>query len=550
MRKSALMHLALLLPGFLMLAPLSGLGAEGTVIKVLQDFEAKDSARSTPGSAIKVEISKQTDFGKSCLQVTIPKGFNWRWKGWNGTQDMPLNNAFLATLSGPYLPPETDAVRMKVKVASGRAIIAVGGPVNQIGNSDVYCDPQLIEAGKDKGWQTIEISLNQRLMRNYRRPNFTVDLPVVYYTRWAQEPFYLYLLALPEKLRPTEETVVYIDQVELIARGEGKPFPKLDGSIGKDVAMIADFDSEKDLAQVSSVGHGYSIIKPFEFGYRRQADPNARPLPDHIKKSSPFIQEEGTHYPAPRFSLIKGKSGGKALQAECLWAEEGQITTVKTLGDAKANAFRLTLKPDYRLMQPIYNFKVNGKAANVVDFIVFVSPKGSDFPWGDIEATDELKKAFKDSGYRGPGAKYDYLLTMDRNPCVKAGDIRKAGSFGFYFARRYVAAGEWSTVTIPFADFVCVYGQGACKDMQSRQQMLSPKNIAAIGVLAPYGSGHGTIGIDNIGYVAVPGTPAELRSFWQVPEVDKVKLVKLPNFSQYGVPVLMTLGEDAPQYLK
>ncbi|HBC89393.1 MAG TPA: hypothetical protein DCZ94_20830 [Lentisphaeria bacterium] len=522
------------------------------IIRVLQDFESGGSMRSNQPTAIKIEASDKTDMGKGCLHVTVPKGFDWKWKGWDGKQNATLENVQISSLSCPYLPPEADAIRLKVKIVSGRAIIAVGGPVSQIGNSDVFCDPKLIEPVNGDTWQTVEFSLNQPLVRNYRRANFTVELPVIYYTRWVQEPIYLYIFTLPEKLHPETETELFIDQVELVAKGEGRDFPKFAAKDVKDISTIASFKTEKDVENVLSVAHGYSITKPFEFGYRRKADPNARPMADYIKKSSPFIQQEDTHYPAPRYSLVAGMDGRKALQAECMWAEEGQIVTVKTQGDVKANAFKFTLKPDYPAVSKgtIYSFESEGKKAHAVDFIVFVSPKGTDFPWHDIEATDELKQAFKESGYKGPGAKYDYLLTTDKVKCINVPDIRQAGSFGFYFARRHMAAGDWSTAIVPFADFVCVYGQGACKEMQLKQFPLSPENISAIGILAPYGTGHGMIVIDDISYVSVPGTPEELRSYWQVPDPAKVKMIKLPRFNRYGVSTMMTLGEDTPDYLK
>jgi len=436
-----------------------------------------------------------------------------------------------------------------VKVLSGRAIISVGGPVSQMGNSDVFCDPKMVEA-KGDAWQTIEISLNHPLVRNFRRANFTAELPVVYYTRWVQEPVYLYLISISGKLRPEVETELFIDNVELVAKGEGRSFPKFDSSGEKEIANIVSFQKDEDLGKVFSVAHGYSISKPFEFGYRRKTD-EARPIADYMKKASPFIQEEGTLYPAPRYSIVDGINGGKALKAECTWAEEGQIITFKTNGDGKSNAFKFGLKPNYpAVTKTIYDFQFDGKKAHAVDFIVFVSPKGSDFPWHDIEATDELKQAFKDSGYKGPGAKYDYLLTNDKAKSINVADIRQAGSFGFYSARRYLPAGEWSSAVIPFADFICVYGQGECKEMQLKQLPLDPVKISAIGVVAPFGSGHGTITISNASYVSVKGAPEELRSFWQVPDVSKAKLEKLPRYSHYGASVIMTYGDNVPEFLK
>jgi hypothetical protein len=518
----------------MLLAPMV-LATEPRVIQVLQDFEANCNIKNKPGSAIQVSQSTQTVVGASCLRVSIPKGFDWSGKGWSGNQSQPMESALLSVLASPFLPPEADAVRMRVKVASGRAIITVGSPVSQMGNSDVFCDPQWVDADKDHEWKNVVISLNHRLIRNYRRPNFTRDLPVIYYTRWAQEPLMLYLLSLPEPLRPNEETVLFIDQIELLATGEGHPFLSFADSMIVTTSVIADFESTQDMSRVCSVGHGYSIVKSFESGYRRQAD---------ARKPDP--------YPAPQFSLVAGRDGKKALQAECVWAEEGQIVTVKTSGDTKANAVRFTLKPDYstKSRTGVAEFAWNGSKASSVDFIIFVSPKGSDFPWHDLEANGELKQAFKASGYTGPENRYDYLLTAEKNTCVTVPDIRQAGSFGFYFARRHMKAGTWSSVTIPFSDFICVYGQGACKPLQLQQRSLAPETIAAIGILAPFGSGHGTLSLDDITYVHVPDAPEELHSFWQVPDVSKAKLIPLPRFCRYGISTMMTLDENVPDYLK
>jgi len=522
----------------------------GKVIRLLQDFETGSSIRNPAGIPVRAEISDKTGMGKSCLRISVPAGFDWTMKGRDG-KDAPLENVCLYTLSCPYLPPEADAIRMKVKVVSGRTIIAPGCPVSQMGNSDVLCDPQLVEARGD-AWQTVEFSLNNNLVRNFRRANFTKDLPVVYFTRWAQEPIYLYLVALPEKLRPAEDTEIYIDQVELISKGEGRPFPKIEGSKIKEVSSIADFTNGQGMENVFSVAHGYSISKAFEAGYRRNIPPGASSFPEYMRKTCPFMNEEGFLYTAPRYSFADGPEGRKFLQAECEWAEEGQIITFKTQGDVNANAFKFTLKADYpALSKPsIYSFDVDGKKTLAVDIIVFVSPKGADFPWNDIGATDELKQSYKDSGYKGPGSKYDYLLTTDRSKCIKVGEIGQAGAFGFYSTRRHVPAGEWSDIVVPFADFICVYGQGSCKDMQAKQLPLSPGNISAIGVLAPYGTGHGAISFQKASYVSVPGNPAELRSYWQVPDPAKIKMIKLPRFNRYGTSTMMTAGEDAPDYMK
>jgi hypothetical protein len=515
--------------------------ARAGAIKVLQDFETGTGLMASRQAGIAAEISPDTTFGQSCLKVAVAKDFTWRWKGWDGRQDAPLDTVRLATLSGPYLPPEADAIRMKIRMASGRAIVTVGGPVSQVGNSDVFCDPQLVDAKDGDGWRTVEFSLNQRLARNFRRPNFSGDLPVVYYTRWAQEPVYLCVAALPDALRPATDTVFFVDQVELISRGEGRPFPAFDAAEVKVVGTIADFESEQDLTNVFSVAHGSALAKSFEAGYRRNAGSTTNALPEHIRKSSPFIQQEGIPYPAPRYTRVEGRGGSVALQAECAWAEEGQIVTIKARANADANAIALAIKPVFPAASSgTFAFEYGGRRAHAVDFIVFVAPAGAEFPWRAFGPSEDLQKLLREGGYHGPGKTFDYLLTMDR----------RAGDFGFYTARRYVPAGAWSTAVIPFADFVCVYGHGACRNMQLGQQLLQPENIAAVGFLAPFGSGHGTIAVDDVACVHVPGSTQDLRSFWQVPDIARARLIRLPRYAQYGAWALMTLGEDAPAFLK
>lgn len=517
--------------GSLLMLGLSA-SAQTGVLGVIQDFESGFLPGASPCAGITTATSRATGFGQTCLQITVAPDFAWRWKGWSGQQDGPLDAARVALLSGPFLPPQTDAVRLQVRVASGRALLTVGGPVSQVGNSDVFCDPQLVDARDGTGWRTVEFSLNHPVARNFRRPNFTTDLPVVYYTRWAQEPLHLYLAALPPDLRPAEETVLFVDQAELVARGEGRPFPTFAPQDVNVLQTIADFESGSDLTNVFSVGHGYSIIKSF---VSRHQQPQ-QPLP----------------YPAPRFSLVEGRRGTKALQAECTWAEEGQIVTIKTRAPAGANALAFTLKPSFpaKLAAP-YALEDEGRRAHALDFVAFVAPAGSEFPWPAFEAHPDLLRALRESGQPDTAPAYHYLLATGRQAQgVTATSLEQAGAFGFYTARRYVAADEWSTVIIPLADFVCVYGQGACREFQARQQPLRPDSIAAIGFLAPFGSGRGSITLDDLACARVPGAPDQLRSFWQVPDFSRARLTALPRYHQYGNWTLMTLGEEAAPYLK
>lgn len=519
----------------------------GPVLRVLQDFESTGAPLKVRQSGIAAEASSDTPFGHSCLKITISKEFQWVKPGGAGRPDAPLEAVCVGTLSGPYLPPEADAIRMRIKGIAGAAILAVGSPVSQLGNSDVFCDPQLVRA-EPGAWQTLEFSLNQRVARNFRRPNFTGELPVVYYTRWVQEPVYLYLVAPPPALRSACETVLLVDQIELIGKGEGRPFPRYDAASVKTVAKIADFEAAADLTNVFSLAHGYSFLPSFEAGYRRTPAAGKGEMPEYVARSSPFIKEEGLRYPAPRYTRIDLAGGGHALQAECVWAEEGQIVLMKARGSAPANALAFTVKPDFpKTAGGSYEGEYGGRRINAIDVVVLVAPEGRAFPWHGLAATDELMAAFLQSGYKGPGARFDYMLTTDPNKNVNCPDIRQAGAFGFYGARRYAPVRDWSPQVIPLSDFICVYGQGECKPMQARQQPLRPETIAAVGFLVPFGAGHGTLDLDEIALVHVPETP---HSFWQVPDMASVKLTPLPRFNHYRMWQMMTLEGSGPAFLE
>lgn len=114
-----------------------------------------------------------------------------------------------------YLPPETTGIRMKVRVVSGQFTLSVGGPTAYFATSDVRARPRVLEPSTE--WQTLTFSLVSDLERNYRRPIFSRESPVIYYTRWIQEPMRLLIGA--DSLGE-----LWLDEIELIASGEGRDF--------------------------------------------------------------------------------------------------------------------------------------------------------------------------------------------------------------------------------------------------------------------------------------------------------------------------------------
>lgn len=510
-------------------ALLAGLGASAAgsaADSLLQGFERPDALFNTAKEGVATSLEGTTRWGHSCLKVVVPAGFAWQ----RSDTAAPLDAVRVAVLAPPGLPPEADAIRMQVKLEAGAAILAVGSPVSQMGNSDVLCDPQLLPAGRE-GWQTIECSLNHHLIRNYRRPNFTAALPVIYYSRWMQEPLYLYLVSLPGSLRPAGETRLLVDQVEWVAKGEGHPFPRFDKAALRSLSTLAEFTTPASLSNACLLAHGYSYIDSIRASY------------------------EGTgkvRYPPLQFSWKPGAGGkGGYLQAEGAWEEEGPVILFKTSGNPQANAMTLDLRPAFPKALPRYTFEREGGRFQAIDLVVLVAPAGKPFPWPDLAISSELRRAMEARHAPGGEPRFDYLLTTTRNTVAATGDIRQAGAFAFYSTRRHVPVDSWSSLVVPLADFICVYGQGECEARMKRQLPLDAREIAAVGVLAPFGSGRGTLSVGKLAYATLPAAGQAARSFWQVPDMDKVQLTPLSRFrSSGGWAEMLPSGELPADYLR
>lgn len=459
---------------------------EGHIIATLHDFEQNEVGPWPPltiyrwteeqkGKAETFtarEVRTGTPFGKQCLRVQIDSSFPWD-KG----------NPLLMTLSRTHFPPEADAIRMRVKILKGTVALTVGGPTAYYGNSDAYARTEVLDAQSAPDWVTVEFSLNHRLWRNNRRAGFSSAAPRIYYTRWAQEPTGFYAL-------PPSAGEMLIDQVELIAKGEGRPFPDLPPDSVDKLEGIADFEQEQDLAKAFTVLMADNQDKEFTLSWTR--DPAPR-------------------YPPPVLSIVNDEqTGRRALSITATFAEEILWAGIKARPRAEANAICLTV----RAARTSGEHGLHGYGPREpIDVAVWVAPPDEPFPWEAFGPAEELRA--------GPGPGYDYNMTYRtiRNT--------KLASFALYQARRFLKPGEWETVSIPFADFTCFYGHGKYADRLRGHMALTGDDIIAVAFLAPWprtGRGETTILIDELSYVRAPGEDSTLRSFWQVPDIDGVYL--------------------------
>jgi hypothetical protein len=386
----------------------------------------------------------------------------------------------------PFLPPEADVVRVRLKVHSGRIVTFVGGPTAYYANSDAFTRTEQVSAGEAPEWTTIHFSFNHPLRRNYRRAGLSTDATRIYYNRWAQEPLGIYLAA-------GTHGDFSIASVEAVARGEGRPFATFAAADVRTLGSIADFeDGRTDDVFTAYMSDGET--EWFESSWRRD-----RPL---------------RFTPAER-SIVDGpEPGTKAVSCVGPSAEEVHCTGLRTTGEPGANALRITLRHD----APQYRNTVVGLGrAEAIDFLVFTTSTKQTPPWSAFVAGAELRRC------GGPGFDYQFSYRAIRD--------RQDVGFAIYQARRYVRPQEWTTLVLPTADFVCVYGGGVYRTRYLENAPLAAQDVAAVAWLNPWcraGDGRSDVAlaIDAIEFVRIPGTPAEHLSFWQLDGSTHERLVE------------------------
>jgi hypothetical protein len=408
-----------------------------------------------------------------------------------------------------HFPPEADALRIRVKPVTGNIRLYAGGPTAYYANSDVFtaihtlsaADPPASEpsadkppAGDDSGWQTIELSLNHPLWRNQRRAGISTGAPRNYYNRWAQEPLAIYLAE-------GSQGEFLIDRIDLVTRGEGKPFPQFAPEAIERVHTLADFE------QGEPTGAFNWYLADGEAEWFEQSWRRTKPL----------------RFTPARLSVDQGSQPTtRALYAVGPTAEEVHGTAIRTklpANDAKlarANALQLKL----RAVAPGEgNTLVGGGPVVAVDFFVFVAAPQPAFDWEAFAAPAELR------ALPGPGFDYQFSSRTIRD--------RRDIHFALYQTRRFVSPETWTSLVLPAADFTCIYGHGQDRSRFTEHQPLQLKDTVAVGWLLPWcrAGRRGDLAathVDDLHLVHVPGTAAELRSYWQISSPADVRLIDTP----------------------
>jgi endoglucanase len=422
-----------------------------------------------------------------------------------------LNAVRLPLGVADILSPRADTLRAKFKIeqgTSGNVGLTFGSPVSQLGNSDVLLKVKYLSTSDNDdctplsdGWVQCDFDLNSDLIRNTRRANYSggnsgalgtirnlEGEEIIHYTRWVQEPTALYVIPY----NPGNNTKIFSGNMVVLM----DDVEVINSGKGKTfsiftnptfVKMIDDF--EDDIASAFTVNFNWLTTQ----------------------QKVPVLSFDPKSSTGENSLLITSKTG-----EELAWTG----VPAHDVGIPNANANAVS-----------FEMRVEGSDSrfsnHVIDFIALATPNGGPFSWTGL------------SGSNG----YTYQLS-------KASTTNK--NFAVYHSRRMIPNNQWVTVSIPFVDFVTAYGSGTMVDHHRGQKPLSADEISVVGLQTSYRQVMATssIYIDSIRYINVPGTDAELRSFWQ-PYVDgeyitstnlRSNLASLDVRSQVGNVIQSILG--------
>lgn len=446
--------------------------AEATVVAVVQDYaqQAPDEARpamlqwnwSDEQKANAVQFSTRQIVeheGRTALQLTVNEGVPW----------VKRDSLAALNLGIDLLPPTVDALRIHYKLLSGQIELSFGSPTVYFGHSDVQSTPLRLYDDGTTSWRMAEVSLFDGMIRNFRRAGFARESPVVYYTRWIQEPLYLYL-------HQGSNGSLLIDRIELLATGRGKPYPTFEADEVEVLATLGEYDGQQDVGRVFTATHAKTDLTGEPRRARKAWGP---PQISHVAEAED-----------DRRGVLKVEHQG---------AEEVAFTGIETTPPTGANAIAF----DLRVSHPTDFDELS------VDLLIYAAPRDGGF------AIERFAPPVRWRDHKDVA--FDAYLTADTLDEV---------DYAFYHTRRAAPNGQWTRWVVPLADFVCVYGHGAMRSAMMRQEPIDPAKIVAIGWL-PSWRQHKfvtTFEIDQVQWVRVPGSSAELTSFAQIPDIAAIRL--------------------------
>lgn len=402
----------------------------------------------------------------------------------------------LITLGTNYLPPEADAIRLKVRAISGNISLTFGGPTAYFGNSDVFLRPiQIKAAEKPSDWFTAEFSLHHGLIRNFRRASFSQNSPTIHYARWTQEPTYAYLLR-----GSTGEA--HFKDIEIISHGESHPFPS------------TNIDTSKPPQTIANGSLAQSVSRPF-----------TTLVGD---TESEFVAPPNQHLPATISSEIDPKEGS-VLKIKGRFSEEVSAVGFEVNQSPSGDTLALRVKVN----SSIPAFIAPNVAADPLDIVLYASRESSPFDWTPFLRPDKTPHTIS--------PRFERNLThtnLLRNP---------EKSVAIYHARRFLPPKTWSNLTIPLEDFVCLYAQGNLATHFTTQQSPRPESLIAIALIPPWprkGRTETTLNVQSIQLVSRL-SPASQRSYYQAPISPLIKSPKhrfafqlAPNESELPTSIL------------
>jgi hypothetical protein len=439
---------------------------------VAWQWNAEEKARADQFS--RVELARDAS-GAMLLSLKVSPEFPFK-RGWQE----------ILTLGMRHLPPEADALRLKVRALSGKVLFGFGGPTAYFGNSDAFLRPVAADASADGAdWRTVEFSLHHGLLRNFRRASYSEQAPDIAYARWAQEPTFLYVFK-------GSAGEIQVKDLEVVARGLAQPFPAFGPGDTAPVATLADFAATNALARAFSALVGENDAE-FEPSWARK--------------------EPGAH-PPPAYALATDPEAGPVLRATGKFLEEMAAIGLLLDKAGEGDALRFRLKVDTEAPNGI----VPSVDAQPLDLLLYGAPDPSAFDWRPFLPPAEWLK--------GPGRGFDRDLAYRKlrgTPGL---------SLAIFHARRFVPKGRWSEVVVPLDDFLCLYGCGELAARFQKRLGPEPSKLLAAAVLAPWprkGRFETAISLRDVALVKFAREPASRRSYFQPPAAEARPLVKSPR---------------------